>query len=106
MAYKVKWSERSKDDLIQIIDYLIDNWGRNSAKKFKKTVLQTIDLISKIPTIYPLTEYRENVRRWVVVKQVSVYYQINEDAKEIYIVRFYDNRRDPDKILDEINENK
>ena len=106
MAYKVKWSEKSKDDLIQIIDYLIDNWGRNSAKKFKKTVLQTIDLISTIPTIYPLTEYRENVRRCVVVKQVSMYYQINEDAKEIYIVRFYDNRRDPDKIPDELNENE
>lgn len=106
MAHKVKWSEKSKDDLVRIIDYLIDNWGRNSAKIFKKTVLQTIDLILTVPTIYPLTEYRENVRRCVVVKQVSMYYQINEDAKEIYIVRFYDNRRYPDSIPNELNENE
>jgi len=31
-----------------------------------------------------------------------MYYQINEDAKEIYIVRFYDNTRDPENIPDEL----
>lgn len=104
MAYKVRWSEKSKDDLILIIDYLLENWGSNSAKKFKKVVFQTIELILKMPTIYPLTEFRENVRQCIVVKQVSLYYQTNEKAKEIYIVRFYDNRRDSDRIPKELKE--
>lgn len=105
MVYKLKWSEKSKDDFIQIIEYLLENWGRNSAKKFKKTVFQTIDIIQKMPMIYPLTEFRENVRRCIVVKQVSMYYQINKDSKEIYIVRFYDNRHDPETIPGELKEN-
>jgi plasmid stabilization system protein ParE len=104
VAYSIKWSEKSKDDIIEIIDYLIDNWGKNSAKKFKNTVLNSIDLISKMPTLYPLTEYRDNVRRCIVVKQVSMYYQVNEAENEIYIVRFYDNRKDPDKLNEFLNE--
>ena len=104
MAYQIKWSEKSKNDFVEIIDYLIDNWGKNSAKKFRNTVLNTIELISKIPTIYPITEYRENVRRCIVVKQISMYYQVNEEENELFIVRFYDNRRDPDKLTGVLTE--
>jgi len=104
VAYQIKWSEKSKNDFVEIIDYLIDNWGKNSAKKFRNTVLNTIELISKIPTIYPITEYRENVRRCIVVKQISMYYQVNEEENELFIVRFYDNRRDPDKLTGVLTE--
>ena len=104
MAYSIKWSEKSKNDIIEIIDYLIDNWGKNSAKKFKNSVLTSIDLISKMPAIYPVTEYRENVRRCIVVKQVSMYYQINETENKINIVRFFDNRKNPEKLNEFLNE--
>jgi plasmid stabilization system protein ParE len=106
VKYSTKWSEKSKDDFIQIIDYLLENWGKKSAKKFKETVFKTIELISMLPTIYPVTEYRENVRRCILVKQVSMYYQINENNNEIFIVRFYDNRRDPDKLVEILDENE
>lgn len=104
MEYTIKWSEKAKNDYFQIIDYLLENWGKKSAKNFKGTVLHTLAIISKMPTIYPLTEYRENVRRCVVVKQVSMYYLVNETEIEIYVVRFYDNRRNPDKISEVLNE--
>ncbi len=100
MEYTIKWSQKASIDFFDIIDYLLDNWGKNSAKKFKDTVLQNLDLISKMPTIYPLTEYRQNVRRSIVVKQVSMYYQVNDNNREIYVVRFYDNRRNPDKLFE------
>jgi len=104
VEYTIKWSEKAKEDYFQIIDYLLDNWGKNSAKKFVNTVLHTLDLISKMPTIYPLTKYRKNLRRCIVVKQVSMYYQVNENDIELFIVRFYDNRRNPDKLDEILNE--
>ena len=104
MVYSIKWSDKSKNDIIDIINYLLDNWGKNSAKKFKNTVFNTIDIISKMPNLYPLTENREDVRRCIIVKQVSMYYQVNETENEIYIVRFYDNRRDPERLTDFLNE--
>ena len=104
MEYQVKWSEKSKNDLMKIIDYLIYNWGSNSANKFKNKVFKSIELISKFPSIYSKTEYRENMRRCNVVKQVSLYYQVNEKNKELYLVRFIDNRRDPIKISESLIE--
>ncbi len=103
MEYKVKWSEKSKDDFIDIIEYLIDNWGKNLAIKFKKTVLNTIEIISKMPLIFPKSEYKADIRRCVVVKQVSMYYLINEKDNEIFIVRFYNNRKKPNFISDILN---
>ncbi len=58
MEYTINWSEKAKGDYFQIIDYLLDNWGKNSARKFIDTVSYTMVLISKMPTIYPLTQYR------------------------------------------------
>ena len=106
MAYKIIWSEKARDDYFHIIDYLIEFWGKNSAKKFMSTVLHTLDIISKMPKIYPLTEYRVNLRRCIVVKQVSMYYQLNENDVEIFIVRFYDNRKNPDKLPQILDENE
>ena len=106
MAHTIKWSEKAKDDYFQIIDYLLDNWGKKSARKFIDTVTHTIELISKMPTIYPLTQYREQVRRCIVAKQVSMYYQVNETDIEIFIVRFYDNRRNPEKLTEILNDSE
>jgi len=78
VQYIIKWSEKAESDYFAIIDYLLDSWGRKSAKDFKNTVEHTIDLISKMPTLYPLTDFRAGLRRCVVVKQVSLYFTLNE----------------------------
>jgi plasmid stabilization system protein ParE len=49
MIYSVKWSEKAQSDYLQIIDYLIENWGRKSAKNFKHTIEHIVDIISIIP---------------------------------------------------------
>jgi len=103
MNFVVNWSLKSKADYFEIIDYLIDNWGRNSAKKFKETLMKSLNLISIMPYIYTETEFRENVRRCIVVKQVSMYYKVIEDKNEILIIRFFDNRRNPDVIEEELD---
>ena len=105
MYYTVKWTEKAESDYFAIIDYLLENWGRKSAKDFKNTVENTIDLISKMPTLYPLTDFRDGLRRCVVVKQVSLYYQVNDKDIEIYVVRLLDNRQNPEKVHDKLDDN-
>jgi len=102
MNFEVNWSLKSKADYFEIIDYLIDNWGRNSAKKFKETLMKSLNLISKMPYIYTETEFRKDVRRSIVVKQVSMYYKVIEEKREIVIIRFFDNRRNPNIFVDEL----
>lgn len=104
MAHKITWTDTARSDYYEIVDYLIDNWGRKSARNFKNTVNAKLKLISKMPKMYPKTEARKKVRRCIVVKQVSMYYLEVELDNEIIIVRFYANMKDPDKLSDVLNE--
>ncbi len=83
--------------------YLISNWGGKSAMKFSNTVTKQLELISRMPGLYPVTEARKDLRRCVVAKQVSLYYQESKPNKNIIILRFFDNRRNPDDLTDKLN---
>ena len=104
MKYKITWTETARNDYFQIIDYLFNIWGKKSAKNFKTKVNKQLELISKMPKLYSKTKARENVRRCVIVKQISMYYLEQDDDNEIIIVRFYDNRKNPDKLPNILNE--
>ena len=103
MTYKIIWTVTARNDYVEIVDYLVGVWGEKSTLNFKNLVNKQLKLISKIPKIYPKTQARENVRRCVVVKQVSMYYLEIEPDKEIIIVCFYDNRKNPDKLISALN---
>lgn len=105
MLYKITWTETAINDYLLIVDYLIKNWGEKSAYKFRTTVNKQLNLISKMPSLYQKTEMRENLRRCIVVKQISMYYCKTEHKQEITIVRFLDNRQSPVKIKDALNDN-
>ncbi len=102
MAYTIKWTDTAKKDFIGIIDFLITNWSKKSAKKFENTVNKQLYLISKMPKIFPKTEARKNIRRCIVVKQVSMYYKIESD-NEIIVIRFLDNRKNPNQLTNILN---
>lgn len=104
MAHKITWTDTARNDYFGVIDYLIENWEKKTARNFKSTVNRQLKLISKMPKMYPKTDARENVRRCVVVKQVSMYYLEIEIDKEIIVIRFYDNRKDPDTLTDALND--
>jgi plasmid stabilization system protein ParE len=95
---KIVWTSSAKNDYFKILDYLNSNWGRKSARKFSETVTKQIELISRMPRLYPVTEARKDVRRCVVAKQVSLYYQESKPNNEIIILCFFDNRRNPDSL--------
>lgn len=98
MIYTVKWTEKAKKDYFEIIDYLLENWSINSAKIFKNRTTNSIYLISKMPLMYPLVRYRENIRKCSIVKQVSVFYIVDDVNNGVVILRFYDNRRDNNNL--------
>ncbi len=103
--YEIIWTESAKSDYTKIIDYLLSDWSKNTALSFKDKVDKKLSLISRMPKIYPKTEFREDVHRCVVVKQISLYYLEVEINKEIIVLRFYDNRSNPNKLNDIINKN-
>ena len=52
MAYKVTWTDSARNDYDNIINYLIDNWGKKSAVSFKKKVSKQLRIIRRMIRFY------------------------------------------------------
>jgi len=104
MTYKVKWTKKALDDYKEIIIYLQDKWGMASAEKFKELVDRKLQIISTFPKISSLIGYLINIRKAVIVKQVSLYYMELEKEREVQVIRLLDNRQNPESIQELLSE--
>lgn len=94
--YKVIWSEEALKNLKEIIDYLEENWSQKEIRKFASLLDKQIHLIQNNPQLFPESEILQNLRKSVLSKQVSIYYEVVEN--EIHIVTLFDNRQDPSNL--------
>jgi plasmid stabilization system protein ParE len=92
---KIKWTTKAKADYILILDYLLSKFSSKEVDTFVNITNDTLLLISKTPLMYPKTETK-NIHKCVLVKQVNLYYRINNN--EIELLTFWDNRRNPDNL--------
>lgn len=89
------WTEDAAADYHQHIDYLLERRSAQVAKEFIEEVEHILDLILVHPLMYPASDYR-NVRKAVIRKQVSLFYQI--DGKKIVLLRFWNNYQSPGRL--------
>jgi plasmid stabilization system protein ParE len=90
---KVKWSLRSENDFIFILDYLQSKWSSKVALEFIDRVEKMIGLIQENPELFPASNAKKNVRKCVLRKQVSLYFRIHNE--QIELITFFDSRRNP-----------
>lgn len=90
---KVVWSENAEITFDLIVAYIEAKFGTLSAKKFIKKVDSVVRSISNQPYIYKRTSFNNKVRKAVINKQCSLFYEINEET--IMLSYFWDNRQEP-----------
>ena len=69
---------------------------RKELKNLAEKLEETLNLISKNPDIFQVSEFKKDVRRVVVLKFNTIYYRLNNN--QIEILSFFSNRQDPKKI--------
>ncbi len=87
----VIWSNEAVQNLEDIIHYIKKEWTQREVDNFLVRLEKCIFLIQQKPKLFPLTEYRKNLRRCVISRQTSLYYL--SIGSDIYIVSLFDNRR-------------
>lgn len=92
---KVVWSQRAKNDLESILDYLRENWTEKEIRKFFRNLDKQISAIQNQPYTFPTTQ-KNNVRRSVLSRQTTVYYDILKDSLRIVVL--FDTRQSPGKL--------
>ena len=61
--------------------------------KFESKVRKILDLVSKSPFIFQSVEELEEVRKGIISRQCSFFYQVKET--QIEVLFFWDNRQEP-----------
>ena len=93
MALELFWSKQADKSFDSIITWLQNNWGEHSASLFVKKVYEFLEIISELPEIGSLENTDLNIRGFVIVKQITIFYQVRNEM--IIILNFYDNRQRP-----------
>jgi plasmid stabilization system protein ParE len=94
-SYKVIWSPNATLTYYQILRYLDEKWTSKEIDAFVLRTEEAIDHICENPLLFPYS-VKNNIHRCVIVKQVSLFYQINNETIELLI--FWDNRQNPVKL--------
>ena len=96
---RAEWTEHAKEQKKQIANYIRKRFGTRHATEFKNEVDQSVKRIMLHPNIGiidPLFNDCPITYRSVIINSLSkLVYYISNNKDTIYIVAFWDTRREP-----------
>lgn len=95
-GYKIRWTDHALSELADTINYLEKNWSEKELKNFSRELDHIIELISKNPKLFQISEKNKFIRRAVVAKVNILYYREANDSIEI--LSLFSTRQNPGKI--------
>ena len=103
MGYSVKVTEHAHDDLDQIVSYIVGELGNPSAALSLLAAVEGVyEKLAGTPNMYSLCLKPLLSRRGYRKAPVGGYlmiYKVDEDAKLVYIERFFSHLEDYESIL-------
>lgn len=93
MALKVKWSKYADQSFDRVLGYLEAEWDENVTRAFVQRTYEFLDLLSEFPEIGSVENPEKQIRGFVLIKQITVFYIRKKDS--IILLNFYDNRQKP-----------
>ena len=97
MPKQIIWSPLAENDFVSILDYIQKNWDSKVVEGFIEITFSSVSQISINPKQFPLIYKNKKIRKCVLTKHNTLYYRDRKDC--IDILRIYDNRQDPKKLL-------
>ena len=97
MSYKIIWQLNSEITYLAEIEYIYFKWNQKEAEKFQELVIENLNRLSINPL---LGKYDSNLKIYIFVisKQTTLYYSINQNAKIVDLHLFWNNQKNPDEL--------
>lgn len=94
--FHIYFTAEAQANYQQIKSYLLNEFGRQVYITFNERLTGILNLIQVNPHLFPIFYEPSNIRRIVIQKEVSVFYEITEN--EVMILSIFDNRRNSPNI--------
>ena len=94
--YNLHWTQESIRNLENILDYLKSNWSEKEVNNFKIKLSKQLDLICRFPFIFPKSEYQNRLRKAILSKQTTVFYEVR--GSDIFITYIFVNKQSITRI--------
>jgi hypothetical protein len=94
--YKILWTDEAINNLCEILDYLKYRWTQREITNFKKKLNKKIGLIKKNPTLFPVSTYNKRLRKAVLSKQTTIFYELS--GKVVYLAYIFNNFQNIERI--------
>lgn len=95
-TYRIIWSELALSNLKEIVSYFESQWTEKELRKFARLLDKRLSSIENNPHLFPLINYSENIRRSVLSKQTTIFYQVVK--QDIRLIALFDNRQNPQRL--------
>jgi plasmid stabilization system protein ParE len=89
-------SLKAEKQLENIFLYVEAKFSERIRKELAKKIYDCCKLIENNPELFSFSDYNNSLRKCVVSKQTTVFYQIRKD--NIVVVSVFDTRQNPKKI--------
>jgi len=93
LAFEVVYSLRARQEEIELLDYIIANFGKEKAKDVYDKIERVLEQIAEMPDMYRSSKKQKGLRKCVFSKQTSIYYRVQDN--QIQVVSFRPNRKNP-----------
>ena len=106
-SYKIIITPDAEEDLFELRNYIADVLlARDTARNYIRTIRQEIATLSEMPARYkPVDDepwHSRGIRR-IMANNFFVYYRIDEDRKQVFVLNVIYARRDQLRMLEQMN---
>jgi len=93
VSLPIDLSERAVESFDAICAQINERFGEKYERRFEKNTIKTLELISQNPYLYQASKFDPTIRRALIDKISSVFYEVRQDR--IKVLFFWDNRQEP-----------
>ena len=97
-GYKVIWTDHALEELNETFQYLQLNFSDKEISRLARRIESVVLYISNYPKLFTESAKGKGVRRAVIARFNTLYYRVDRKKKQIEILSFFSNRKDPKKI--------
>jgi len=95
----VVWTDVAIQSLKETNHFILETWNELIAHEFLSSIDKTIELLTQNPML-GISVKSTNYRRALLNRHISLFYEVS--TAELKILLIWDNRQDPDKLIDRI----